>query len=84
MWMRKKWLMVPALVGVATSAGALASFNFGLFRDHQLDAHSIQLFGIVQPVEASSTASVDRHQRGCRSHVIGDAREGPERAHRDR
>jgi hypothetical protein len=59
MWMRNKWLMAPALVGVATSAAALASFNFGLFRDHQLDAHSIQLFGIVEPVEASSTASVD-------------------------
>jgi hypothetical protein len=55
----RKWLIVPGLVGVATTAAAIANFNFGLFRDHQLDAHSIQLFGIVEPVGASSAASID-------------------------
>jgi len=43
---------------LATSAAAIATFNFGEFRDKQLDAHSEQLFGIVSPVAASSTESV--------------------------
>ena len=54
----RKWLIMPALVAAATSAAAVTNVNFGLFRDEQLDAHSIQLFGIVEPVETSSTASV--------------------------
>lgn len=33
--------------------------DFGVFRDHQLKAHSMQLFGIVRPVDAASTQSVD-------------------------
>jgi hypothetical protein len=48
-----------AVVGLATSAAAYGGFDFGLFRNNQLDAHSEQLFGIVAPVEASSTESID-------------------------
>jgi hypothetical protein len=55
----RKWLIALGVVGFATSAAAIGGFDFGLFRDHQLDAHSEQLFGIVAPVEASSTESVD-------------------------
>jgi hypothetical protein len=46
-------------VGFATSAAAIGGFDFGLFRDHQMEAHSNQLFGIIEAVEASSTDSVD-------------------------
>ena len=55
----RKWLVVLGVVGCGASAAAMGGFDFGLFRDHQLDAHSNQLFGIVQPVAASSTDSID-------------------------
>jgi len=55
----RKWLLALAVMGLATSAAAFGGLDFGLFRDNQLDAHSEQLFGIVAPVEASSTESVD-------------------------
>src|SRR5262245_13206610 len=58
--MRMRQWMLPAIVLLAFATGALAfsDFDFGLFRDHQLDAHSPQLFGIVEPIAQSSTASV--------------------------
>ena len=55
---------LPVLTCAAVLAAASAitangfGFDFGLFRDQQLDAHSEQLFGIVSPVDASSTESV--------------------------
>jgi hypothetical protein len=55
----RKWLLALAVIGLATSAAAFGGLDFGLFRDNQLDAHSEQLFGIVAPVEASSTDSID-------------------------
>lgn len=54
----RKWFTAIGVLGVATGAAAMADFDFGLFRDHQLDAHSNQLFGIVEPLAASSTESV--------------------------
>jgi hypothetical protein len=54
----RKGLIALGVVGIATSAAAFGGFDFGLFRDHQMDAHSEQLFGIVEPVEASSTDSI--------------------------
>ena len=54
----RKWLVAFAIVGFGTGAAAISGFDFGLFRDQQLDAHSLQTFGIVTPVEASSTASI--------------------------
>jgi hypothetical protein len=42
----------------AVAAAGFAGFDFGLFRDHQLESHSEQLFGIVSAVDASSTESV--------------------------
>jgi hypothetical protein len=58
MYIRKLFIAL-GVVGLASSAAALGDFDFGLFRDHHLDAHSVQLFGIVEPVGASSTESVD-------------------------
>ena len=74
------------------AAGLTASFavathafgwgGFGLFRDDQLDAHSQQLFGIISPIEASSTESVGATDanadptslitvaKGLRAHVL--------------
>jgi hypothetical protein len=54
----RKGLIALGVVGLATSAAAFGGFDFGLFRDHEMDAHSEQLFGIVEPVEASSTESI--------------------------
>ena len=53
---------VLTCAAVLAAASAVAAngfgFDFGLFRDQQLDAYSEQLFGIVSPVDASSTESV--------------------------
>jgi secreted PhoX family phosphatase len=52
-------LICAAGAAAAFAVAAHAGFgDFGLFRDQQLDAHSEQLFGIVSPVEASSTESI--------------------------
>jgi secreted PhoX family phosphatase len=53
------WLATVGLLGLVTGTAAAAEFDFGLFRDQQLQAHSQQLFGVTGPIEASSTASVD-------------------------
>ena len=53
-----KAIVALIVVLFATSAAAIATFNFGEFRDKQLDAHSEQLFGIVTPVGVSSTDSI--------------------------
>ena len=56
----RKWLVALGIAGMATSVAAISGgADFGLFRDHQMDAHSVQLFGVVTPVAASSTESVD-------------------------
>jgi len=55
---RRKWLLALAIVGIGTSAAAVGFFDFGLFRDHLLDAHSLQTFGIVSPVDSSSSESI--------------------------
>jgi hypothetical protein len=56
---KRKWmLLVIVLLAFGTGALAFSAFDFGLFRDHQLDAHSPQLFGVVEPLAQSSTASV--------------------------
>ena len=58
--MRKRgWLAMVGLHGLATGAAAVQVFDFGLFREQQLRAHSHQLFGVTGPLEFSSTASVD-------------------------
>ena len=54
----RKGLIALGVVGLATSAAAFGGFDFGLFRDHHMNAHSEQLFGIVEPVKASSTESI--------------------------
>jgi Alkaline phosphatase PhoX len=57
--MYKNRILIALAAGfVATSAAALSTFDFGMFRDKQLDAYSEQLFGIVSPVDASSTESI--------------------------
>src|SRR5262245_26514031 len=59
---KRKILIVIGVVTAAASAGAFKDFDFGLFREHQLDAHSEQLFGIVSPIDASSTDSITAQQ----------------------
>lgn len=54
----RKWLFVLGVLGLSTGAAAMGGLDFGLFRDQQLHAHSEQLFGIVDPLGASSTESV--------------------------
>jgi secreted PhoX family phosphatase len=55
---KRTWLIVTGLLSVATVAVALSGFDFGLFQQHQLRAHSEQLFGITEPLASSSTDSV--------------------------
>jgi hypothetical protein len=60
--MRSLSVLTCAAVVAAMSAAAYGfsgfGFDFGLFRDNQLEAHSEQLFGITSAVTASSTESV--------------------------
>jgi secreted PhoX family phosphatase len=60
--MHSRFIALTCAAGLAAaSAGAVHAFgyyDFGLFRDGQLDSHSEQLFGIVAPVDASSTENI--------------------------
>ena len=79
---RRNLLIALGLIGIATSAAAFGGFDFGLFRDHQLEAHSVRLFGVVRAVPASSTESVSASEadsdprtlvtlaKGLRAHVV--------------
>jgi hypothetical protein len=58
----RKILISIGVVSVAASVAAFGDFDFGMFREHQLDAHSEQLFGIVRPVEASSSDSISAQE----------------------
>jgi secreted PhoX family phosphatase len=53
------YLTAVCMAGIATGAVAAANYDFGLFRDHQLAADCVKLFGVTQPIASSSTASVD-------------------------
>jgi hypothetical protein len=55
---RRKWLLAIGIAASTATAAAAKDFDFGLFRDHQMDAHSEQLFGIVSPVASSSDQSI--------------------------
>ncbi|HVP28538.1 MAG TPA: alkaline phosphatase PhoX [Myxococcota bacterium] len=46
-------------VGLAASGFALGAFDFGLQRDFLMKIQSFALFGVIAPVDASSTASID-------------------------
>lgn len=48
-----------ALTLSAQAFAGNSQFDFGQFRDHLLHTHSRQLFGIGQPVDESSTESID-------------------------
>ncbi len=58
----KKILIALGLATLATTAVAVAPFDFGDFRDRQLDAHSVQMFGIVTPLAESSFKSISAAQ----------------------
>lgn len=54
-------LVLAFVLAVGTTAAVAGSpLNFGLFRDHQLAAHSGQLYGVKQPVAASSTKQITK------------------------
>ena len=55
---RRKVVITLGILLIAASAAAFGPFNFGEFRNNQLDAHSEQLFGIVTPVGESSHDSI--------------------------
>ena len=59
MMKRIGFAMALAGAGVVAVAGAAAAFDLGSFVQQQLFAKSTELFGIVRPVPASSTSSVD-------------------------
>jgi secreted PhoX family phosphatase len=71
-----------ALAGFGTCAAAHSNFDFGAFRDHALNAHARQLFGVNGPLQAASTESIDASAaeadpralvttaRGLRTHVV--------------
>jgi hypothetical protein len=54
----RKIIIALAAGLIATSAAAFGTFNFGEFRDQQLEAHSQQVFGIVSAVGPSSHESI--------------------------
>jgi len=56
-----KRIAIPLTLATLTAAAAAgaAGFDFGATREAQLAAHSEQLFGVVKPVAASSTESID-------------------------
>jgi len=59
--MRSTFIAFTCAAGMAAASAVAAhafGYDFGLFRDQQLEAHSEQLFGIVSAVDASSTESV--------------------------
>jgi secreted PhoX family phosphatase len=58
--MRKRWIALASVVGIVVGVAgtAIAGLDFGQDRDAQLNNRSNQLFGILQPVPASSTTSV--------------------------
>jgi hypothetical protein len=62
--MRKRVTLVIVAVGavLALTTTAVAAFNFGLFRDQQLSAHSSTLFGVGKPLDSSSTAQLTQTQ----------------------
>jgi hypothetical protein len=80
---KSKVLTALSAVGFATTAAAMNGFDFGLFRDNQLEAHSLQVFGVVQGVPESSNLSITASEananpaalvtlaRGLRAYVVG-------------
>lgn len=64
--MEKRFMVVAltatAVLATAAGAGAASGFNFGLFRDHQLAAHSNPLFGVGKPLTSSSSAQISQQE----------------------
>ena len=60
--MRSRFIVLTCAAALAAASAsavhAFGPYDFGLFRDAQLDAHLEQLFGIVAPVDVSSTESI--------------------------
>src|SRR5262245_11283361 len=57
----RKWLSVLGVMAFATSGGAAGGWvvlDFGRCRDQQLCSQSDQLFGVVRPLEESSTGDI--------------------------
>jgi hypothetical protein len=56
---RWKWIGGLAVAGLAGTVPAQEAFDFGLFRDHEMEAKSNKLFGVVEAVAHSSGLSID-------------------------
>ena len=59
--MRRRLLIITVAAAAAvalTAVTAMAAFDWGVFRDNQLSAHSNFLFGVGKPLDASSTAQL--------------------------
>lgn len=51
--------LATAITSPAVAQDRFGGEDFGHLRDHLLDAHSMQLFGIATPLQGASTRSVD-------------------------
>jgi hypothetical protein len=76
--------IASTLATVSAAVALAAAFDFGLKQEQQLGAHANQLLGVVKPVAASSTESVDAATAEADPHGTRDGGEGPEGESRDR
>jgi hypothetical protein len=73
----RNWMVTLGIAGAAagTAFAAHNGLNFGLYRDGLLDAHSVQVFGVVKPVEASSRESIDATEANTHpTHLVAVAK----------
>ncbi len=50
------------LVAALVAAGPASAFDFGTHVENQLDAHSMQLFGVVEPLVGSAPATTGAYR----------------------
>ena len=54
-------------VALAAAAGSASAFDFGLHVEDQLDAHSMQLFGIVEPLIDSAPPTTGAYRTAAQA-----------------
>ena len=84
--MRKSFTVLTAVAAVGLLGAGVAAaggpFSFGLFRDQQLANQSKDLFGVGQPLAASSTAQITQADAPGRPDEARDAGQGAAGARR--